>query len=62
MRTVGDDLNELIDAWVEEQLALSLAWTVEKMEAILALLGESICGLRGIGGAASRHLPQAVDN
>ena len=33
------DLNELIDAWVEEQLALSPEWCAEKREAIFALLG-----------------------
>ncbi|GAB7183562.1 hypothetical protein ATKI12_3393 [Kitasatospora sp. Ki12] len=41
---------------------MSPAWTAEKLEAILALLGESIQGPRGIGGATSHHLPHAVDN
>ncbi|MFF2073317.1 hypothetical protein ACFVXG_01020 [Kitasatospora sp. NPDC058162] len=39
MGTYDDDLNELIDAWVEEQLALSPEWCAEKRDAIFALLG-----------------------
>ncbi|MEZ0094903.1 hypothetical protein [Streptacidiphilus sp. EB129] len=37
----GDERDAQIDAWVEEQIALSPTWSAEKWESILALLEPS---------------------
>ena len=43
MGTDSDDREAQIDAWVEEQIALSPTWSADKWESILDLLksGES---------------------
>ncbi len=38
MSTYSDDRDAQIDAWVEEQIALSPTWSAEKWESILAVL------------------------
>ncbi|MFC1407375.1 hypothetical protein [Streptacidiphilus cavernicola] len=39
MSTSSDDLEAEIDAWVEEHIARSPAWSSERWASILAILG-----------------------
>ncbi|MFF1794030.1 hypothetical protein ACFVXQ_07325 [Kitasatospora sp. NPDC058263] len=55
-------MDELINVWVEEQLALSPAWSAEKQETIFALLGIRRAGQADSAAQPHAHLPQRVEN
>ncbi len=59
MSTNGDDAEARIDAWVQEQLAASPAWSKEKWDTIVAILEPS--GPEGIGAAQAEVAREATE-